>query len=344
MSVAADARRVGRRVRPTTFTAAAIGVLMTLALVGANFPVEPIRAATARFRARVLASVAPTPNAFGVSGEVRVRFALPASPIVFPLKVTGDPSALSYEWLATDDSLPAELARPLEGAEVITPDRPGFYRLALVAGAARRVVEGMTIGVLVPFEEKRGRALNGYRMGYWRGERGSAASLPAGFIQIRSRDADLSLTRHLRVSDFLTRDNQSLWPRYVAVDGRLLDKLELVLEVLERTQGGPAVGAAAPRFSIEVRSGFRTPLHNAVVSRAARDSRHQYGEAVDVAIDADRDGRFTLKDLRLVVRAVEEVEAEHPELAGGLGLYTSRRFSSPYVHIDVRGDAVRWRG
>jgi uncharacterized protein YcbK (DUF882 family) len=340
----ADARRVARRARPTTFTAAATGVLLTLALIGANLPIETLRAATARLRARVLASVAPTPNAFGASGEVRVRFALPASPIVFPLRVNGDPSALNYEWLATDDSLPAELPRPLEGAELITPDRPGFYRLALVAGASRRIVEGMTIGVLVPFEEKQGRALNGYRMGYWRGERGAASAVPAGFIQIRAQDADLQLTRHLRVSDFITKDNQSLWPRYVAVDGRLLDKLELVLEVLERTQGGPAVAGAAPRFAIEVRSGFRTPLHNAVVSHAARDSRHQYGEAVDVAIDADRDGRFTLKDLRLVVRAIEEVEAEHPELAGGMGLYTSRRFSSPYVHMDVRGDVVRWRG
>ena len=146
------------------------------------------------------------------------------------------------------------------------------------------------------------------------------------------------------MSDFLTHDEQSQWPRYVAVDGRLLDKLELVLETLEQTQGDVAVGGGAPRFAVEVRSGFRTPYHNARLPGAARESRHQFGEAADIAIDVDRDGRFTLKDLRRVVRAIEKVEAAHPELRGGMGLYYGRRFSSPYVHSDVRGDAVRWRG
>ena len=52
-------------------------------------------------------------------------------------------------------------------------------------------------------------------------------------------------------------------------------------------------------------SGFRTPAHNAGVRRAARDSRHQYGDAADVAIDANGDGRVTLTDEMLVARAVD---------------------------------------
>jgi uncharacterized protein YcbK (DUF882 family) len=94
--------------------------------------------------------------------------------------------------------------------------------------------------------------------------------------------------------------------------------------------------------NIDVKSGFRSPDHNRRVARAASDSRHQYGDAADIAIDADGDGRLTIADTRLVALAVEIVERRHPELAGGLGIYTSTR--TPYVHIDARGSRVRWRG
>ena len=97
-------------------------------------------------------------------------------------------------------------------------------------------------------------------------------------------------------------------------------------------------------FRVEVHSGFRTPAHNAGVEGAARDSRHLYGDAADVAIDADGDGRMTIFDAYQVERAVDWIEKLHPELAGGLGVYSSRRFSSPYTHIDARGARKRWRG
>jgi hypothetical protein len=80
------------------------------------------------------------------------------------------------------------------------------------------------------------------------------------------------------------------------------------------------------------------------VGRSARDSRHQYGDAADVAIDADGDGRITLTDELLVELAVERVEDAHPDLVGGLGLYMSRRYRTPYVHIDARGRKSRWQG
>ena len=55
----------------------------------------------------------------------------------------------------------------------------------------------------------------------------------------------------------------------------------------------------------------------------------EYGDAADVAIDANGDGRVTLTDELLVARAVDQVELEHPDLVGGLGLYTSGRL--PYA-------------
>ncbi len=43
-------------------------------------------------------------------------------------------------------------------------------------------------------------------------------------------------------------------------------------------------------------------------------------------------------------KAVEAVEAENPDLAGGLGLYVSANYRRPFVHMDTRGQRVRWTG
>ena len=136
----------------------------------------------------------------------------------------------------------------------------------------------------------------------------------------------------------MTHDNQESWPRYAALDARLLDKIELVVAEIGKLSGK---GDDAS-FELDVHSGFRTPLHNRRVKRAARDSRHQYGDAADIAIDSNGDGRITFADTRLIARAVEVVEDEHPDLVGGMGLYN--RGSASYVHIDARGRRVRWRG
>jgi hypothetical protein len=100
-------------------------------------------------------------------------------------------------------------------------------------------------------------------------------------------------------------------------------------------------------------SGFRSPLHNAALREmgAAAESRHMYGEAADFIIDADGDGRMDdlngdwhvdAADARVVGNAVERVERQHPELAGGLGLYAAMGPSGPFVHVDVRGRTARW--
>ena len=74
---------------------------------------------------------------------------------------------------------------------------------------------------------------------------------------------------------------------------------------------------------------------------AARDSRHQLGDAIDLAVDANRDGRVNSKDTKLVTMAVDIVERSHPDLVGGMGIYVRNQ---PFVHIDARGIKVRWRG
>jgi uncharacterized protein YcbK (DUF882 family) len=280
----------------------------------------------------------PAPDAFGRSGQLRMRFSLPGEPVEYPLEIQSGLTDLQYRWVALGDTGGAQMERPLVDG-LVAPDQPGFYRLELSFDHERQLMDGLPLAVLVPKSEKTGSTLNGYRMGFYRGERArrSDPEAPIGFVQIDTSHVALPVSEHLVLSDFITHDNQSTWPRYVAVDPRLLDKVELVLAEI----GTWAGGATRDDVGFDVRSAFRTPLHNRVVPAAARDSRHQLGDAIDLSVDANRDGRVNSKDAKLVSMAVEIVERLHPELAGGMGIYT--RAGTAYVHIDARGKRVRWR-
>jgi uncharacterized protein YcbK (DUF882 family) len=284
-------------------------------------------------------------NAFGSSREVRLTFSLPGADVEFPLEVSGDPAKLTYEWVGGRDSAAIDIPRAVIGSSFVAHVAPGFYHLAISRGGERQVIAEPTLAVLVPFADKVGSTLNGYHIGTYIAERFGHHDHPAGFLEVNKADLALKVSTHLRLGDFLTHDTQAnVWPKYVALNPRLLDKLELVLaKVGSRAQLSQA-DAEPQEVAFDVHSGFRTPAHNGGVRRSARDSRHQYGDAADVAIDADGDGRVTLKDEIIVARAVDQVEDEHPDLVGGLGLYTSRRYRTPYVHIDARGKRSRWKG
>jgi len=283
----------------------------------------------------------PSASAFGASGEVKLAFAMPSQEISYPLDVHGDPSSLQYAWVRNGDTALATIAQPLAGDKVTAPDTAGFYRLALLKSGQQRQVEGLTLAVLVPFEEKERGYLRGYRIGTYLAERVRGRTPPPeGFLEIMSGDVEIPITRHLKVGDFLNHDQVGKWPSYSAINPKLLDKLELVIAEIARWHGEKAVAD----IDIDVHSGFRSPERNRRVRRAASDSQHQYGDAADVAIDANGDGKITAIDTRMVGLAVEIVELKHPDLVGGLGIYTSGHASTNYVHIDVRGKRARWRG
>jgi len=283
-------------------------------------------------------SASPTLDAFGRSGAVKVRLALPGGRVEFPIAIAGGGDSLSYQWVSAVDSTPAGPARDLTAAPTIAPTHPGFYHLVVIRGATREILPEPSLAVMVPFSRKFGDQVNGYRIGWYLSERfGGGYERPDGFVEVRPEMLDLAITKHLKLADFVTHDDQGdVWPKYVALNPRLLDKLELIFADL---------GARVrPGLVVDMHSGFRSPSHNSAVENAARDSRHQYGDAADLAVDADGDGRITMTDELLVMLAVERVEERNPDLAGGLGMYTSRRFRTPYVHIDARGKRTRWQG
>jgi hypothetical protein len=208
--------------------------------------------------------------------------------------------------------------------------------------------EPFALFMIRPFGHKRNEMVGPYRLGLWPAERWMMADNylnPDGFVEVTPSNVDTPLSEHFRLSDFLTRDRQSVWPRFVVLEERLIDKLELVIREL-------AAKGIDSRRAV-VLSGFRAPYHNdaRIEEGAARASRHQFGDAADIIIDADndgrmddlnRDGRRDLRDLAPIGSAVAAVEKLHPELVGGLGTYAAMGPSGPFAHIDVRGTSARW--
>jgi hypothetical protein len=246
------------------------------------------------------------------------------------------------------------LFRTLDRAEALA--LPGFLDLygeqAIRTPAVHRVaVPGLDSGfayvVMRGFGEKRGDELNGYKLGRWPSEKWMMARNywnPDGFIEVTPENVGLRLSTHFTLRDFLTHDQQDVWPKYVVLREDVIDKLELVLADLAEK--------GIPSGRVRVLSGFRSPQYNDRVGEgAARASRHQYGDAADVIIDVngdgrmddlDGDGRVDLRDTEPILRAVERVEQRHPELTGGTGLYSAMGPSGPFAHIDVRGTVARW--
>ena len=225
-----------RHKRPATVATVGLMIIATLGAIQFRHPVPSFEMKPfGTYLSHALPFAAPSATAFGESGGVLLKFALPGESVEYPLDVHGDPTALAYSWVRNGETASAQPTLPLNGADVRAPTKPGFYRLALVRGDKRRIVEGLTVAVLVPFKDKEGAMLNGYRIGTYLSERlGEGQEPPEGFLEINESDVDLPISKHLKVGDFLNHDSQETWPRYAAVSPRLLDKLELVIAELAR--------------------------------------------------------------------------------------------------------------
>ncbi len=228
----------------------------------------------------------------------------------------------------------------------------GAMRLAVQPTGLLTRIAALQVIQTIPFEFKVDGWMGMYRMGYWPGElrpsRTASYDTPRGFIEVTEANRDMQVSEHFRLKDFVTKDQFTVWPKYVVLRESLIDKLELVIDELQ------LMGYPVQR--LQVMSGFRHPFYNAQgvgTGGRARESRHQYGDASDVFADndgdgmmddLDGDGRITTLDSDLIVLAVERVEIAHPELTGGMGRYHATHAHGPFVHVDVRGTPARWGG
>ncbi|MDQ4079752.1 MAG: hypothetical protein M3125_03265, partial [Gemmatimonadota bacterium] len=132
-----------------------------------------------------------------------------------------------------------------------------------------------TFITLRPFTDKVKGKVGEYLMGYWpferRRVRSEAYANLDGFIEVTRENQDTRVSDHFRLRDFLTKDQRNVWPKYLVLDTKLIDKLELVIEDL--------VGRGYDVRHVSVMSGFRTPQYNrrGLGRGRAEASRHQYG-------------------------------------------------------------------
>jgi len=278
----------------------------------------------------------------GQSGKVQAAFRLPGS----DLADEADPEVRAvFEKDTTGAIVP--------GAEDSVPTQAGVYKIAVEIDKARRELDDLRLITLKPFAEKKGEKIGLYYLGNWPFESGGtpksrAYANPMGFIEVTKENRVTPVSEHFKLGDFLTKDQYDVWPKYLVLEPRLLDKLELVIQELQK-QGLDV-------RHVQVMSGFRTPRYNKSGGNTggrANLSRHMYGDASDVFVDNDRngtmddlnrDGRVDAADAKVIADAAERVEARYPALVGGIGIYRACCGHGPFTHIDTRGYRARWSG
>ncbi len=279
----------------------------------------------------------------GESGQLRVIVRAPGDAIPVPDSLSSDVS------LGYSPSGPGGM--PAAGAVQQRPDAPGIWNMLVRVREGLRVVPDMKVITLVPLSEKKNGRIGSYLVGSWPYEKGAKPKSPAyapprGLVRVMKEDLGIMVSEHFRLGDFVTKGQANVWPKYVAMSPRLLDKLELTIDELEKS--------GTPVTNIGIISGFRTPSYNEgggnTGGRAAL-SRHMYGDAMDWYVDNDRngrmddlnkDGKFTKADAGVIEAAAARVERTHPGLIGGVGLYSSTGAHGGFVHIDTRGYRARW--
>lgn len=248
---------------------------------------------------------------------------------------------LRARFLSPSRAMAVPVLRDLFGDSAV--HRAGVYAATDSAGPFHFIT-------MRPFSDKVKGRIGAYRIGMFPSEARSARSAayrnPEGFLEVTATNRDTPISEHFRLGDFLTKDQATVWPKYLVLREPLIDKLELVLAELR--------AAGVPARRLQVMSGFRTPQYNAQGVGAggrASDSRHQYGDAADVYVvngdrdwmsDLNGDGRVDTRDAKVLADAAERVERAHPDLVGGIGIYKANAVHGPFVHIDVRGTRARW--
>jgi hypothetical protein len=221
-------------------------------------------------------------------------------------------------------------------------DRFGYAR---VRAGGRELT--LTLVSLVPYSAMQNGRLDGYQVGEYKTQplKGLASYVrPKGFIRLTNANAAVHVADHYRMRDFQCKLDGDT--KYLVLRTEALLKLEILQHELE-----VAEGVRFDRFT--VMSGYRTPFYNAKIGNETGQSRHLYGDAMDIFVDTNRDGRMDdvnrdgrvdTGDARFILRVAARID-ESPEwswLKGGAGVYHANSAHGPYIHVDARGYVARW--
>jgi hypothetical protein len=230
--------------------------------------------------------------------------------------------------------------------EWTAPESTGLYPLHVLSSAPADSIV-MNVFVMVPYDSVEGEYLNGYRIGRYppaRKLKGIDYSPPRGFVEVTEANEDVLVAPHLRLGQFVCKQNHECTP-YVVLRERLLLALEVILEKLN--------GAGYVCDTLHIMSGYRTPAYNMAIGNVPY-SRHLWGDAADIFIDQNpcdgliddlnRDGEIDIGDAKVLYDFINRLsrEAWYKPYRGGLSIYDNNSAHGPFLHIDVRGSRARW--
>lgn len=204
-----------------------------------------------------------------------------------------------------------------------------------------RTITKINIFVLEPHANKDRKGwINGYRIGTY------PRNPPEGFIRLDGpEDRDHAVSPHLKLGQFLCKQQPDHWPKYVLVSQDNILRLEALLTALNEDK----IVEADTFF---VMSGFRTPFYNTAIG-SARFSRHMYGDAADIYVDVkprngtmddmNGDGKVNKADADFMYDYAQKLYRSRLDLPkGGIGAYRANAVRGPFIHVDGRGTTARW--
>lgn len=250
---------------------------------------------------------------------------------VLTLDNTADFTATAVSDVETERLGPNSIA-------VYAPENAGFYSLVL---SNKKTSKRLLVIVKKPFNANN-KQLNNYQIGLYpapyKGYPQYGA--PNGFIEIFEKDLTRQLTPHVQVKNVICKQ-VSGFPKYLYVNNDGLMMLEDLLSFVQNE------GIKVSKFAFI--SGYRTPHYNRSIGNG-KHSRHQYGDAFDLYVDEDGDGRMddlngdgklTIADVDVLYKVFEKFQKQS-RYNGGIGRYKPASHHGGFVHIDNRGFTARW--
>ncbi|MGE0681546.1 MAG: D-Ala-D-Ala carboxypeptidase family metallohydrolase [Candidatus Binatia bacterium] len=234
----------------------------------------------------------------------------------------------------------------------------------------------LNVFVMVPLALAKDGSLNGYRIGYYPTKARRQLFTyppPRGLIEVTEANENTQVSPHFKLRQFLCKQ-ESAYPKYIALDPRLLVVLEaILLKINEQGHHSP---------TLSIMSGYRTPYYNRAIGNSTTYSRHLWGDAADIFVDSNpqdgemddfnNDGVINIHDTealhsivskmyeprasrflagsffnepilqQLVINGYTDDTRLQKLLTGGLARYRATSSHGPFVHIDVRGIFTRW--
>lgn len=165
-----------------------------------------------------------------------------------------------------------------------------------------------------------------------------------GFIEVNKENINTKISPHFTLGEFRSKPLTAKLPVYIMLDERIIFKIEKMLSIFQKKY------YYIEKF--EIMSAYRTPLHNGKL-RNVKKSRHIFGDAVDIFVDEDnngkmddlnKDGVIDPKDLKMLFDIADEMDnsSDYGYLKGGLSMYEFNAVVGEFLHIDARGFKIRW--